>query len=345
MVLMVQQHLGIWLVDREAYAHQIQAGLGYINMAGGLAAPLFVTLAGVAVGLTKASPRQLTSRGLVLVLFGGLLNLLVPSWFSWGSFYVLHLLGVWLLLCGASGRSLRAPNGVRLWAPLWALFFLVGAVVGQSLLDTPLALTNPMMRRLDKPGGVFRLALWEGQFPIFPWLSLCLGGLWASAAVRENRLRPLFVGAALSAVLALCCRAPVSFIRFAAFLHPWRSVCRTSFFPLSTFAALGLFSLCLALIGVFLWLERTGKLSASSWLIPLGRSSLSALFFHVLVFREGLERLQLRHTLHPALTAVVIGAFLAIWVAAARKWSHVDYRYGLEWWLRKWSPAEAEKAR
>src|SRR5690606_3115656 len=98
-LLMVGQHVGLWLwrgprgtVDLDDFPLLI----GF-NALGGGAAPLFVTLAGVGAALMaiRGGPgldAQYVRRGLVLWSFGVVLNFLSPSWFSWGSWFVLHMM-------------------------------------------------------------------------------------------------------------------------------------------------------------------------------------------------------------------------------------------------------------
>src|SRR5688572_27488468 len=98
--LMIEQHVGIWVWHGPArgetvWDHPILLGF---NALGGGAAPLFVTLAGLGSALFVATDRPRTDitlvrRGLVLMLFGLALNFMSPSWFSWGSWFVLHMMG------------------------------------------------------------------------------------------------------------------------------------------------------------------------------------------------------------------------------------------------------------
>lgn len=333
MVLMVQQHLGIWLLDRQTHAAAVARGWAYVNMTGSLAAPLFILLAGVGAGLGALRPTHAVRRGLFLVLLGMLLNVLVTSWFSWGSFYVLHLLGTWLLLSPLAQRS--AQGAARTFLLVWAAVFLLGAVVGQSMLNTPVLLNNAALRDVSRPGGALRLALWEGHFPLFPWLMFAFCGLWAAPLVKRRDPRRLFQAALLCAVLAVLARSVAWWVRYAPWVRPWRSVCRVSFYPISSFAALGLLSLSFLALALFVRCEKGKLLGSRSWLVPMGRTSLSMLFFHILVFREGLERLGLRHRLSPVATLLIIVGLLVVWGWLARRWARGHYRYGLEWWLRR----------
>ncbi len=121
-VLMVQQHLLAWLWDapRVTFPDLVR---GYplsmmLNLLGNLSAPLFIMLAGMGAGLFLARPgsraRTLVVRGACIMLLGLALNLLAPYWFNPGSWYVLHLIGLCLMLaptlktapsCGRSERS------------------------------------------------------------------------------------------------------------------------------------------------------------------------------------------------------------------------------------------------
>jgi hypothetical protein len=334
-VLMVQQHLGVWLVNSYRYAAQLRAGFVYVNMAGGLAAPLFIVLSGVSSELAsqRAGAAAVSRRrGALLVGFGFVLNLLVPSWFSWASFYVLHLLGVWLMLA----PSLRHLKSVQLWG--LALLALVLGVLGQTWLSTPVKLTNAMMRDWERPWGPLRLLAFEGQFPIFPGIALALGGAAAGRLVAKCDVRALWVGAAACAVCAAALRGLVLVVDDAATALPWRALCRTSFFPLSSLFALLLFALCMLLLAITVTVERAQRVGWFKWLVPLGRTSLSLLFVHVVCFREGLTATGFMGTQSPLVALSVIVLFLSAWYQLSRRWARVGYRYGLEWWLRRAAP-------
>ena len=104
-LLMMEQHLGVWLWRGPAPGHRITdypVLLG-INILGGGAAPAFLMLAGVGAALflgraerssLRAARRVLGTRGVTILLFGYLLSLLTPSWFTLRSWYVLHLIGL-----------------------------------------------------------------------------------------------------------------------------------------------------------------------------------------------------------------------------------------------------------
>ncbi|MBI5064112.1 MAG: DUF1624 domain-containing protein, partial [Desulfatitalea sp.] len=147
-LLMITQHVAYWLgVLRAKHVILVTGALG------GLAAPIFVTLAGVGVAFSThrhAGPkcdRLLIVRGVLLVGFGYLMNLITPSWFSPLSWYVLHLIGTAMILAPLLRRA-SDP-----WVLALIGLCLIATVGVQNALDTPLRLFNEYMASPNKPGG------------------------------------------------------------------------------------------------------------------------------------------------------------------------------------------------
>lgn len=337
-LLMIEQHLGVWLwrgpdpgLGRTDYPLLI----GF-NALGGGAAPLFVTLAGVGSALFCATDRPradatLINRGLVLIGFGLVLNLSAPSWFSWGSWFVLHMMGFAIML---TPLWRRLPNRALLTA---LVAVLVVTVVTQNLLDTPIRLTNPRMRNLDLPGGPLRLALAEGQFPILPWLAFFLGGFVAGRWIAVDRR-----GAIASLGIAMLTSGAVLATMYVALIPPARSNLlvrafrvRLGFYPASVaFVAMLLGAVLLAIV-IGLAIDRRRRLSDRGPLVTLGRASLTLLMIHVPLFREATRPLQLwRSVSAPAALTTIVGFLVICWLLT-RAWQRVGYRYGAEWLLRK----------
>lgn len=345
MVLMVQQHLGFWLTS----AHKVQTGLlplvVGLNSLGGAAAPLFVFLSGVGVSLGKRlTNAALVRRAFALAVCAYLLNLACPSWLSPGSFYVLHLIASFWLLA----PFLR--NAGDRWLLGLALVLLLLTVVVQTALGTPPYLSSARLQNTSLPGGALRLALAEGHFPLLPWLSFAVLGIWAGRRLPTGQTSRLYVlaGVLLGAYLLL--RLP----RFALPVRelrrlPWRSVVDFTFYPASVAFVLGLAGVCVVLLA---WVSRKNGADASSqtnapssieqpakgvaaWLVELGRTSLTLLVAHVVVFRQGSTALGLYQRVAPGVTLLVIALVLVGWAVLARAWGRAGYRYSLEWWLRR----------
>lgn len=324
-LLMTEQHLGIWLVDLKRYAGEL-GPLVYLNMLGGLAAPLFILLAGVGAAYASAtlSFRASLSRGIRLLLIGLALNLLTPGWFSASSFYVLHLLGVWLIL----SPLLRKIDLTGLCA--LTLSILIASVLGQIWLKTPPQLTNPTMS--GRTGaGFLRLALFEGHFPLFPWLAAAVLGLLAGRLYQAGQ-KGLLLGLGLSCLgFALCASLPGLLLGRAARLLPWRAISSFEFYPASPALILGLSGIGIVLLRVSSSLSSP---SGTHLLVLFGRSSLTLLVVHVVLFRELFGRWGVDHRLTPTMTLVTIGATWLLWWLWARIWARSNFRFGLEWFLR-----------
>lgn len=336
MFLMIEQHVGIWLwrgpdPGKTLFDYPFLVGF---NALGGMAAPLFVSLAGVGSALFVAANRPRTDvtlvrRGLVLMAFGLALNLLTPSWFSWGSWFVLHMMGFAMALAPI-WRRLSTPALLALCA-----IVLVSAVAVQIWLRTPLVLHNPRMRDVTLPGGPFRLALAEGQFPILPWLTFYLAGFVAGRFVDARRPKKVAVLGVCFAVLggALALAG-----RFGLASTPWlvrAASLQLGFFPASTAIVGLLLGGALLLIALGAWLESRASLSASHPMVTLGRISLTLLMLHVVVFRELSRPVDMWRGLSAGTTLAVVFGFLLLATITSRIWSRASYRGGAEWLLRK----------
>jgi uncharacterized membrane protein len=329
--LMIEQHVGIWLWHGPARGETVweHPVLLVFNALGGGAAPLFVTRAGVGSALFVAGERPRTDvtlvrRGLVLMLFGLALNLMSPSWFSWGSWFVLHMMGFAMAL-GPLWR--RLPNA---WLLVACAVVLVATIAVRLWLDTPISLTNQRMRDLTLPGGALRLALAEGQFPILPWLTFYLAGFVAGRWLVARQFRRIV--ALGIAFFALGCNGhlllrngllPGPFLHRAFEIH-------LGFFPASIAIVGMLLGGALVVIALVSWLDTRRPLRSNHPFVTLGRISLTLLMIHVPLFRDLSRPAGLWRALGPEL-ALVFGLALA----AAMAWKRIDYRYGAEWLLRR----------
>lgn len=344
-ILMMEQHLGVWLwqVEDPMRSALAQApGYMALNGLGGLAAPTFITLAGAGTSLLVASRPNLpvdgilVRRGLALLGFGYLLNLLTPSWFSPGSWFVLHLMGfaiatapLWRRL---SDRTLLAGEAV----------LLLVTVAAQQWLRTPVLLDNPRMRDLDLPGGALRLALAEGQFPILPWLGLFLTGMvvgrWLLAD-QQHRVLTLARACLLLGLALVGLDYAAGHVPALAFLHeaPWRRLVhvRTSFYPASPGIVLLLQSGVLLLLGAALSVERRRELDPRGVLVTLGRASLTLLLVHVVLFREISRPFGAWQAFDRGTSLAIIAGWIVLCALLARLWQRSGYRFGAEWLLRR----------
>lgn len=335
--LMIEQHVGIWVwrgADPGKSAMDYPLLVGF-NALGGMAAPLFVTLAGIGSALFVATGRPLCDstmirRGLVLMLFGLVLNFLSPSWFSAGSWFVLHMMGFAMALTPLwrrlSNRSLL----------LTCFAVLVVTVLVRDALQTPIPLHNPRMRDMSMPGGPLRLALAEGQFPILPWLAFYLAGFVSGRWLTKGRIASV-------AILGL------SFIALGGGGHlllKLGALPASGLFGLAFELHLGFFPASCAIVGLLLGgallliagvsaFEARRAIKASNPMVTLGRISLTLLMIHVPLFRDLSRPIGLWRGLNSTWALTTVFGFFTAALVVAWFWQRIDYRYGAEWVLRK----------
>ncbi|HLT37611.1 MAG TPA: DUF418 domain-containing transporter [Enhygromyxa sp.] len=341
--LMIEQHLGVWLWRGPGPGGRMAdyPGLLVFNALGGGAAPAFVTLAGIGASLLASKrerpDRTLALRGIAILGFGYLLSALTPSWFSWQSWFVLHLMGLGMLLTPALRRL---PT-----AALLGLGLAILAATGwlQAALEVPLRLDNPYMAgrsRISPPNWTaLRIAVVEGQFPIFPWFSFYLAGLACGRWIAEDRLRHVATLAGSMLAIGLLGITLRSLLPATLGSALGRTTALTvPFFPASpTLTALLLGAVLLGIAAVMGW-DRWRPLTDNNLLVTLGRASLTLLIVHVWLFREATRPIGVWQALNIGEAFAVISGFVAIAAVGSRFWQQIDYRYGAEWLLRKLAP-------
>lgn len=364
-LLMIEQHLGVWLWQGPAKGETVAnyPGLLTFNALGGGAAPLFVSLAGMgsAMLLHKPGAKDLDltiiRRGLVLMGFGYLLSFITPSWFTWRSWFVLHLMGAGMIMTPALRRM-----------PTWSLYALALAVLTitpffQEFLQTP-SLSNQRMAawavapKGDSPGvviegGHLRMALIEGHFPIFPWLAFFIVGFGTGRHLSGHtskgeppKLRYLLTTGAI----ALGLGGLLAALHYGLHIADDGVLLRATkvnvpFYPSSpSFILLLIGAIHLASSGTIA-LERKlqrgeskVRLTSSHPLVTLGRASLTLLLFHVWFFREISRPLGWWRSLTPAQTGAIMGGFCVLSIVLSWLWQKAQYRFGAEWLLRKLAP-------
>ncbi|MFO7563306.1 MAG: DUF418 domain-containing transporter [Enhygromyxa sp.] len=341
--LMIEQHLGVWLWRGPAPGQTMAdyPELQVFNALGGGAAPAFVTLAGIGASLL-ASKRErpdktLALRGLAVMGFGYLLSVITPSWFTWQSWFVLHLMGLGMLLTPVLRRL---PTSALLGLGL-AVLAATGWV--QAELGVPLRSNNFYMagRAPNSPQEwtALRIAVAEGQFPIFPWFSFYLAGLACGRWVAEGKLSRIVTLAGWVLGLGLL----GVWLRTALPAVPASALGRTTaltvpFFPASpTLAALLLGAVLLGIAAVMAW-DRRRPLSENNLLVTLGRASLTLLLVHVWLFREATRPIGVWQALGVVESLAVLSVFVVAAAIGSRFWQQIGYRYGAEWLLRKLAP-------
>ena len=299
--------------------------------------PLFITLAGVSAMLFVSSKQDkdwtLVKRGAAVILFGYLLNVLTPGWFSWGSWFILHMIGFSIM---------TAPLIRRL-----SNLFLTGltivtlgiSVFAQYALQTPLLISDAYMNDASLPGGLLRIILFEGHFPIFPWYSFFLGGVILARLLSKKRIKILLIIALGFVGIA----GLFSLLSVFSFTHiePFEQLFTVNFrvYPMHTF----IFALCFPMIIfgflLFRWFDERWHFRSDNPLSILGRATLSIYVLHIVLFK-GLQMYGLLPTYGAASVFSVIAVVIGFFAIAAHFWSKINFRYGLEWLLRKLVPSK-----
>lgn len=328
----LNQHLGIWFF-RSGFKNQ--PVFYYINAIGGFAGPLFLTLAGISSVLFlekyKNSASTLVFRGVLLICFGYLLNLLVPSWFSYASWFTLHMIGFGMVFAPLF-RKTSVPVILSL-----SVFILFVAILFQNGLETPMRLWNERMGRSDLPGGIFRLILVEGHFPIFPWLAFFLGGMAVGKLFlsgQSKKLGAIVIGCYLvSGVILLCYFLKPDFVTHGPLVRFFRIY--LGFYPVTPVFFFLLFPLVILYLFLFQKIDRIVRFTSFSSLVCLGRASLTIFFIHIIIFKELAIRFGYFQLFSPVAATVAIMTVMAVFTFLSVAWRKIQFRFGLEWLLRQ----------
>ena len=337
-VLMVQQHLQAWLWEKTwlSYGllmaeHPVMASL---NSLGLLAAPLFFLLAGFGSAERHergARPFAQVRRGYTILCCAYLLNMFSPHWFAPWSWYSLHCIGAALIF----SPLFHGRKTVTL-VVLTALVFFSSALI-QTYLDTPLLLSGSQLNDAGHAGGVFRLILAEGHFPLFPWISFFIAGIICHRLYRRGFEKYIPRAGIMLAVAGIAFAALYNygyafasrgtFLRFFIFM-PF-------FYPPLPPLLLVLLGSAMTLFYLFEKAGHTRLKCVTGLLVYPGRSALTWFVLHILFFNEFIRFLGFHKCFSPMPVLAVTVVFIVFMVWFSRLWQRHDYRYGVEWAVRK----------
>jgi uncharacterized membrane protein len=335
-ILMVQQHTGYWFWNAGGDMGSLIGEypvMVIINGLGGLAAPLFILLAGIGAALSiegGKSGKQLILRGLMIIFYGYLLNILTPAWFSPVSWYVLHLIGSGMILSPVFRRFnpavLLTISGVILFL---SVFFL-------NAFNTPRYLDNDDMRGINSITGVCRLVFFEGHFPLLPWIALFITGFisgrWIADKAYISILKAVAGFFAAAILLYLIKQGDFGFLKntFGARLL----LINLYMYPAYPIQFLTLSSVSLICVYLVLLAGMKFKIPSGNILILTGRVSLTVFILHIIIIRNFMVKSGLWQTFsEPATVMLQIAVLLFIFVAVYF-WRKIEFRYGFEWLLR-----------
>lgn len=337
-LLMIEQHLGVWLW-RGPFNHETildYPGLIALNALGGLAAPLFISLAAMGsvfyANRTPDSSMVFFKRGLLLLGVGYAFNGLVSTWFSMQSWFILHLLGVGLMI---TPLLLVCSNSILV--VLGGLTILISAPL-QELFNVPWMLTNEYMaaRVAATTWSPLRIPLLEGHFPIFPWLGMYLLGIIAGRLTLQKRFLTLALTGLAMMIFGAISHALIWQGIFVDVPWLYRAMhFQAPFFPASAALVILLTGAVWLSVVVMVKIANKVHLHAMHWLVVLGRISLTLLILHVWLFRQLGYDSFLWGRLSALTSFGVFVGFMLLCVFIGKQWQKAEYRLSLEWWLKK----------
>lgn len=335
-IFMVFQHLGVWFWDIpwDRVTNLLTDFPVYMafNATGGFSAPAFVLGAGIGSYFFHRkynSNVKLIQRGILLLLFGQIMNALVPLWFTPGSWYVLHLIGFCLIVSPLILKLKKQQYKVIL---LFIIFIIT--LFFQYHLKTPFKMASKRMGDFTIAGGVFRIMLFEGHFPVFPWIIFFISGIISAEIIESKKnIKFLFYSIGLFSTSALTyifylifpfSKNPniIKFFKTAATFYP--------LYPVMLFALLGTVFLSIFILSKI-------KFSSGNPIVTTGRLSLTIFFLHVVIFKQGLSMIGY-YKYFPTIISFFLMLFVSfIFILLSIIWSKYKFKFSLEWILRKLS--------
>jgi hypothetical protein len=306
-----------------------------MNLAGLLAAPIFISLAGFgAVYLFNKSGHYsvIIKRGVILLLTGYLLNICAFHWFKPASWFVLHLIGFSFILFPLIDKMRSALLILFFFATLVIAGFLQGAV------NSPLILSDFFMSNVRGPFDVIRIIFINGYFPVFPWIGLFALGMFSGRLILSGKAGLAGIAGIVLIVLGftfgLLYKSGYAFATYGPYYRFFVTV--PYFFPPMPPAILVLSGLSILLISIFYYFNHK-MINLIRPFANLGKISLTVFIVHILIFEEIFRILGFYKTFNSLLTFCCICLTVLTTLIISYLWKKVDFKYGFEYILRKLS--------
>ncbi len=243
---------------------------------GSLAAPIFITLAGMMVCLTyqikQHSFKYYLIRGFSLIIIGMLIDILIWQIVPFRTVDVLYLIGVSLPLVYLANK-LNLKGLSILTAFIFLLTPILQKFLGYSPYPIELDLSGNLTVEIDGQTSIFHHWIIDGWFPIFPWLGMAFFGSiigrirWKNQNVNRFQIESGLLLIVLGIILWT----------FHTGAMYEREGYRELFYP----PVPGFFLLVIGLIILlFYFVDRTRNWSGWFFLKILGQSSLFMYIFH-----------------------------------------------------------------
>ena len=336
-ILMVQQHTGFWFWNNKGSIASSMSDyplMVIVNGLGGMAAPLFIALAGTGAALmlsAGASGRTMIKRGAVIILFGYILNVCTPAWFSPGSWYVLHLIGSGIIL-----SPLLMKASVRILSVI-SIICIAASSILLTYYDLPRYFSNEQMAAFSGLHDIILLASAAGNFPVFPWLALFVAGLICGRWIVSGEYNNIFK-ASRAMFIAVIILLAVKTGGFQFIYSPMGSrVFMVNLYMYPAYPVQFLFLSALSLLSIYLIMviHKGGRLSSENIIALTGRVSLTIFMLHIIIIRNFMVETGYWKTFTASEATLLQIAVLLVMLAGVKLWSRIDFRYGFEWLLRR----------
>jgi uncharacterized membrane protein len=307
-----------------------------LHFLGWFAAPLFVILAGTGAAIMSESKRPASDyvkRGLMIIVCGYILNFITPNWFKPGSWYILHTIGLSIIIAPV---LLKLKN---IFLIIIIFFLLLIPPLLQTWLNTSLLPGNTDMNNISLPGGLVRIAFAEGHFPVFPWLGFFTSGIISRRMIIQNREQILLYA---SITLTGSGIFLGSLYNHGYFFATGGKLFRI-FVPLQHFypplPVFIIFIMGISLL-LFYFFSKNNNLLSRKFFSPLnalGRSSLSWFVIHIFLFNQMAWFCGLYKVFSYIETLIIIIISVIIMLYSSKRWEKNDFKYGLEWAIKRFT--------
>lgn len=337
-VLMVQQHLQNWLwnIDWLSYGvtfpqHPYMLSFYFL---GNFSAAMFLLVSGfgsVMLSDNNAYRSEFIKRGLFVLFCGYLLNVLTPHWFKPGTWYILHTMGIAIMFSPLMNKIKTA--GLLL---LFSILLIIPAFI-QTWLKTPLMLGGDFMNNIHKAGGIMRLALAEGHFPLLPWLAFFVLGIICHRWTKQKRKKKI-ISLAVVLIFTGCLFAWFYFYGF--FFATGGKFFRIFIYlpyiypPLPSFMLIAA-GIILILLVLFSLTENIKFKNSFYVLSSVGRLSLTWFFIHIIIFNEISALIGIRKMLNSTETFLIVITAIVVMIFSSVIWQKKNYKFSLEWLMRR----------
>ncbi len=338
-IFMMIQHFSIWFVDPvwKTNGHGLMKQTQdlfflIMNALGGFSAPAFVIISGMGAWFFMAgngSGSRIIIRGVMILAAGYILNLICPVWFSLGSWYVLHLIGTMMIFVPLIRRL---PHQCL---PFIVIAITAVAILAQDYFNVPFHAFNKEMSDMSQPGGVIRIALASGHFPLLPWSGLFVLGYYSAPLIEKGKYRKVYSISAVSLAVTVLIVLASALIDARSGMLKRLFYMPESFYPMTPLMFFLLAGIVLPVAALVRRYELRRSISSLNPVVLFGRMSLTAFIAHVFIFKQVLSLTSYYRKIPFWAAYVLAYTVIALFIYAAVRWNRTGFRYSLEWLVRR----------